>query len=139
MRMLKVIVYGLLFLLAACTTGANNRADMSKYEFDNLQLIDSIPNWSLNAWNSIDERSLIVQTSPRRYYLLVLNQPNPELRFAFQIAITSTGRTVRTGFDTVSVPRTTGIRSSIAKIYLLEDKEQADAISLQIQQIDNPE
>lgn len=131
MKSLKLMFSGLLFIIVtACNT---TPVDMSKYEFDDIPTVDSITNWTLDGWNAIDNRSLIVQTSPRDYYLFILSVPNPDLRFALTVAITSTAGQVQARFDTVSTPNDLMLRSPIEKIYKLADKDQVNEVTSKIQ------
>ncbi len=97
-----------------------------KYNFDNLQTVDRFNNWSINGWNVIDQRSLIVRTSPSRAYLIILDRRLWDLRFSETIAISSTASSVHAGFDTVRVFNRHGINipARIVKIYRLEGREQ---------------
>ena len=105
-----------------------------KYVFDNLETVDRLKNWSIDGWNAIDQRSLIVRTSPSRAYLIILDRRLWDLRFSEAIAISSTGSSIHSRFDTIRVANRHGINmpARILKIYRLEGKEQRRQVRDQI-------
>ena len=105
-----------------------------KYHFDNLETVKSFHNWSINGWHAIDQRSLIVQTSPSTAYLVILDRRLPDLRFSETIAISSTGSFVYANFDTVHARNKFGISipANIARIYRLKGKAQRHQVREQI-------
>lgn len=105
-----------------------------RYHFDNLETVKRFNNWSIDGWHAIDQRSLIVRTSPSTAYLVILNKPLPDLRFSETIAISSTGSFVYAKYDTVLALNRYGIYlpANIAKIYRLEGKEQRRQVREQI-------
>jgi len=105
-----------------------------RYHFENLEMVKRFSNWSINGWNAIDQRSLIVQTSPSTAYLVILDRRLPDLRFSETIAISSTGSFVYAKFDTVLARNRYGLNipASILKIYRLEGKEQRHRVRAQI-------
>jgi hypothetical protein len=109
-------------------------AQDEKYQFDNLDTVKRFHNWSIDGWNAIDQRSLIVRTSPSTSYLVILDRRVPDLRLAETIAISSTGSFVHAKFDTVLALNRYGmtIPANIAKIYRLEGKEQRRWVREQI-------
>lgn len=133
MKMLKTLA-SLMFALSisACSSTPTGPVDLTKYNFPDIETVDSISNWTLDNWNAIDNRSLIVQTSPRDYYLFVLSVPNPDLRFALGVLITSSVGQVQARFDTVSTPMDPEMRSPIDKIYKLSGQAQVKEVTQQI-------
>ena len=109
-------------------------AQDGRYHFDNLETVKRFNNWSIDGWNAIDQRSLIIRTSPSTAYLVILDRRLPDLRFSETIAISSTGSFVYAKFDTVLALNRYGINipANIAKIYRLEGKEQRHWVTEQI-------
>ena len=103
-----------------------------KYVFPDLPVVKRILNYRLQSWNVIDRQSLIVQTGPSRYFLLILQQPNMDLPFSENILISSTAGTVESGLDTVSAAKSPMIKTSIERIYELRGQEQLKAVRQQI-------
>ena len=80
----------------------------------------------------IKQQSLIIQTSPSQFYLLVLSRRHSQLRFAEVVLVSSTSGQVRVSFDTVSTPRDRNLKVPIAAIYKLKGRDQVAAIKAQI-------
>lgn len=107
---------------------ANQTSDVepNDYQFAELEQVDRITRYQIDGWQYVDARSLIVDVSPRRSYLLILDRPTRDLRFADAIQISSTGSSVHARFDTVrALDRNHfNIPVSIERIYKLEGREQ---------------
>jgi hypothetical protein len=115
-------------MLAACATSPITLAE--KYNLDGeLEEASEIYKFRLMSWETIDNQSLIVQTGPNEYYLIVLRRPSPNLVFSESIAISDTGNMVRPGYDRVIVEEAARLEPYvIEKIYKLKDREQANEI-----------
>lgn len=124
----------LLGLIAGPALAKDTTALDEKYYFDKLETVDRFHNWSINGWNVIDQRSLIVHSSPSKAYLIILDRRLWDLRFTETIAISSTASSIHAGFDTVHVINRHGINipARIVKIYHLEGKEQRRQVRDQI-------
>jgi hypothetical protein len=84
----------------------------------------------------VDNQSLIIQTSPGTYYLLVLSVPSSGLPMEMnRIRITNSGSTIREGVDSVIVSTDSHMRDKvpIERIYKLKDREQMKAIKKELQ------
>ncbi|NRB39156.1 MAG: hypothetical protein HRU20_11920 [Pseudomonadales bacterium] len=127
-----VFILFFLNLLVACAVEPAQPPDPNKYIFDHLQEVKAIQNWALDGWTVIDNRSLIIQTSPKTSYLLILTRENRGLTFANHILISSTAGRVMAKFDTVAVPGEGMLQTPIERIYKLDGKEQIDAIKASI-------
>lgn len=105
-----------------------------KYQFDDFETVKRFNTWSIDSWQAIDHKSLIIRTSPSKAYLLVLNRRVPDLRFGHAIQLSSTGSSVHAKFDTVSTVgrHHRSIPASIAKIYKLNGKEERKFVKQQI-------
>jgi hypothetical protein len=84
-------------------------------------------------WIEVDQQSLIVQISPREYYLLVLQIPARELMFSEDISIYSMGNVIKAGSDSIQFPDyNNNLRYPIARIYRINGPEQMRAIRDQL-------
>lgn len=120
----------LLVLLTACATAPPQESE--KYTFPELPTVQRILDYRLQSWNVIDRRSLIVQTGPSRFYLLILSQPNADLPFSENVIISSTAGSVEVGLDTVSAAKSPLIKTPIERIYELQGRAQVDEVRQQI-------
>jgi hypothetical protein len=125
-------VFAGLLLITACAGGGIQIPQ--KYSLDGqLPEVLSFQRNIIMDWQSVDRQSLIVETSPGTYYLLVLRTPAPDLPFYYSIGLSAQGRTVRAGFDQV-ILFTPHIREMyrIDRIYEIKGKEQMLAIRSQL-------
>jgi len=93
-----------------------------KYRFDNLEEVSSYLNWRVSGWSVIDSRSLIVNISRSKSYLVILAHDLPAMRYTDQIKITSMNSRVRSKIDRVYVPNQNSRSTNIFAIYLLPDR-----------------
>ncbi len=119
-------------LATACATAPLKLPD--KYNFDNkLQVAKGITSYKIDSWESIDYQSLIIRTDDNDYYLLILQQPAPNLTSSENIGATITVNDVRPGYDTILVENSGGSQQYvIQKMYKLKDNAQANEIRKQI-------
>jgi hypothetical protein len=93
-------------LCVACASTAPQRDEALLAEFQNFAG-DPVQNfffWDLrNGWQVLGREHLVVWTSPWDAFLLRVRTPCTDLPFAQNIAISSTGRWVRRGLDSVQV------------------------------------
>lgn len=122
------IVFLISLMAAACATSPVTLAE--KYNLDGeLEEATEIYKFRLMSWETIDNQSLIVQTGPSEYYLIVLRRSSPNLVFSESIGISDTGNMVRSGYDRVIVEESGSLEPYvIQKIYKLKDREQANEI-----------
>ncbi len=135
MTMRKLIALLILLGLTSGSAYAKDRPDLDeKYQFDTLETVDRFNNWSISGWNVIDQRSLIVHTSPSKAYLLILDRRLWDLHYSEAIAISSSTSSIYARFDTVRVLNRHGINipARIVKIYRLDGKEQRRIVRDQI-------
>lgn len=133
---ISLLALVLSILLVSCS-GIPPRVD-SKYEFPQFKQVDKILSYDVDSWQAVDNQSLVVQTSPSKFYLLILRRPLHELRFAEVIELSSTGPSIYAKFDCVKVySRHCGpdpIAVSIHKIYALQGRQQVQVAKQQIKQ-----
>lgn len=123
--------------ILASTASAGVKMIPEKYQFDDqLPQVERFSRYSIDGWNAIDKRSLIVRTSPSTSYLLILQRDLPSLRFNDAIGLSSTGSQVHARFDTVRVfdRHFTSIPVAISKIYKLKGRDQRKQVKAQIRE-----
>jgi hypothetical protein len=87
-------------------------------------------------WEAVDNQSVVVETSPGHYYLLVLTVPSYDLPLVQnKIGITHSGSRVEEGLDSVIVwsPAHYYNNYPIERIYKIKGSEQMRAIISQLQ------
>ncbi|CAH0992349.1 hypothetical protein SIN8267_02468 [Sinobacterium norvegicum] len=122
-------------LLSVVVAGCSSAPQIpdSVYQFDQLESVKRVQNYRLDGWVTIDNRSLIVRTSPSKSYLFVLAYPNNDLKFKNAIAISSTAGSVQVNFDTVSVIQGgSSVPVVISTIYKLDSRDQEKEIIAEI-------
>jgi hypothetical protein len=122
-----------LALAAACATSPLQTDP--RYRFSGYEEVDSIAGYSVMGWEPVDSQSLIVQTGPSSYYLLILSHRVSDLNFAESIALSSTGNRIEAKFDCVRVVDrscTSQIPAPIQTIYRLEGRASVQEVKDQI-------
>ena len=124
-------------LMSSCATGRIELPE--KYVLDNqIESVSHISKYQgYSSWDTVDNQSFILQTSPSNYYLIVLQIAATEQRFSESIKISSSGSRVRAGMDTVTFLGRSikGPPYRIEKIYRLKDREQVRTIREQIRAV----
>ncbi len=134
MTLFKVIfTIGLMVLLSACAATEANKSKAAMYQFDELEQVNSIDNFRLDGWRSIDSRSVLIDVRPRQTYLLVLNGINNNLKFAQALLVSSKMNKVAAGFDAVSTADEPQFKTQIKSIYRIKDKQQEQQIKEKIE------
>lgn len=132
MKIFSIVFFALMvFFINGCTTEPRQAVDPNKYLFTDLESVDAINNWNMDGWVEVDERSLIVNTSPKQSYLLILTRPNYSLNHSVGIAISTTAGSVRSRFDAITTLDKPQIRYNIERIYKL-DKAQVQPVKARI-------
>lgn len=109
-----------------------------KYKVPDLEPVDRLIDFNINGWETIDDRSLIIQASVSKRYLIVLRTRSPDLRFAQAVAIDHRGDSyIRPGFDRVYVGGDQNrMPYYIQAIYILDGREGAKAAKNYIRDYD---
>jgi hypothetical protein len=118
-------------MLFASTYAVASQWMPEKYNLDNqLAQVSQISNTSFIGWEKVDTQSLVLQTTPSRYYLIVLSFPAFHLPFTEDIGISGQNLMIRPGYDNVFVRDATGRwnRHIIHKIYKFENRKQVREI-----------
>ena len=118
------------FVIPAIASTADN--DDEKYYFADLEQVDDFLYWQINGWQAIDSRSLIVNFSPSRSYLVVLDRNIRALMYTEQVQFSSRNLRVRANIDRVHVLNQFARTSRIERIYLLPNRETRQAVRAQI-------
>jgi hypothetical protein len=121
------------FLLFGCSTTPLVIDD--KYRFSEFETVDSITSHRISGWQSIDSQSLIVETSPSTWYLLVLMHKVRDLNFSEAITLSATGTQIQAKFDCVQVESTRCLASTAAPIdtiYKLNDRSSVQYVKNRI-------
>ncbi|GIU18727.1 MULTISPECIES: DUF6491 family protein [unclassified Shewanella] len=137
MRLLKRVSLLLIVLLAGCTSSEASKERAAMYTFPELEQVNSIDNFRIDGWESIDRYSVIVNSRPRQSYLLILSGGLTDLNFAQGLLVSSTLGKVEVGFDSVSTVQDPMMKSQIKRIYKLENKQQKNAIKAKIEAFDD--
>ena len=122
--------------LSGCASTPN--AVDSKYVFSQYEQVDQFNPRRMQNWQSIDQQSMIVETSRNSSYLLILRRPMRDLRSENSIEFSSNSGTVHAKFDQLVV-RTHSVgfgadpaSAQIHSIYKLKSKDDVKAVKKQI-------
>jgi len=127
-----ILIISAILLIYSCAT--TQPADEKKYDMDDqLELVSDINKYRLISWETVDHQSFVLKTGVSECYLIVLIRPSSLLMSCDSISISSTGSTVKSGFDDVTVV-SSGMKESyrIHKIYKLKDSQQTKEIKAQL-------
>ncbi len=130
MKAIKLLIgtFMISLLATACATTQFQLPEKYRLE-DKLAEATEITDFRIDSWESIDYQSLIIRTTSKEYYLLILQRPAPRLPFSETIATTLSIDKLRSKFDNVIVSDETGSESYvIEKMYKFKDREEASKI-----------
>ena len=136
-EMLKVLcIFSFFIMFSACATtqhglqyGVPAKYDLGK----ELKEIDQINTFHLSSWEQVDNQSIILETSGRKYYLLVLRTPMTGVFPSLTIGISSSISSIIAGSDRIFVNDSGATQYFIIdKIYELKDRKQVDEIKKQL-------
>jgi hypothetical protein len=123
-------------LLAACASSGLSRAEKAALYDDyvsktELEQVDRITTFRLHSWTPLDNKRLILRTSPSRAYLLTLDHECWNLDFAHGIKINqSTEWTLDAKFDSISVPDSASLKCHIKSIHKLTQDQAKELAKL---------
>ncbi|MCC4834562.1 DUF6491 family protein [Shewanella sp. 10N.7] len=129
----RLILICSMLLLTACTASESAQKKAALYQFDELVEVNSIDNFRMDGWRTMDNRTVFVDSRPRETYLLVLNGVDSNLKFAQALVVSSRMGKVTVGFDSVMTGSEPRSRTQIKKIYRIESKEQEQQIRAKIE------
>ncbi|GIU32315.1 DUF6491 family protein [Shewanella schlegeliana] len=137
MRLLKLVALFFIVLLAGCASSEASKEHAAMYTFPDLEQVNSIDNFRMDGWESVDRYSIIVDSRPRQSYLLILSGGLSGLNFAQGLLVTSTLGKVEAGFDSVSTLDDPMMKAQIKRIYKLKDQQQKNEIKAKIEAFDD--
>lgn len=122
-----------LLTMFACA-GMKSFEPDEKYNLDDqLEAVTEIHKYTMRSWEKVDSQSFVLQTGAGTYYLIVLIRPSTELMFTENMKISSTGSSVKPGFDKVTVYQAGKAEEYVInKIYKFKDYEQVKEIEAQL-------
>ncbi|WP_241906390.1 DUF6491 family protein [Shewanella sp. 10N.286.51.B7] len=129
----RLILICSMLLLTACTASESAQKKAALYQFDELVEVNSIDNFRMDGWRTMDNRTVFVDSRPRETYLIVLNGVDSNLKFAQALVVSSRMGKVSTGFDSVSTGSEPRSKTQIKKIYRIESKEQEQQVRAKIE------
>lgn len=132
MKIKLIRIISLLGFSVLSSFAASAATEEDKYYFANLEQVDNFLYWQINGWQAIDERSLIVNFSPSRSYLVILDRNLRALMFTEQVRFSSRNSRVRANIDMVNVFDPIARPTRIEAIYLLPDREARQAVRAKI-------
>ena len=113
-------------MLAACAGRAPEEGKsvdelLAEKNLRNVEELRQLTAFNIHSWLYIDLQNVVLRDGPNRHYLIALNNPCQNLRFARDIAFTSFGRTLR-NTDYIAVTDAPGNieRCFMKKFYRLE-------------------
>lgn len=118
----------ILKLLAVATllsaAGAQAATEVRAEGAPSLEAVDHIPALRrIHSWQAVDRESLIIWATPFEPYLVRLNRPSHDLKFAHTIGVSEFGGRVHSRFDSIYIA---GLNYRISEIYRLS-REDAKA------------
>ncbi|MCL1046952.1 DUF6491 family protein [Shewanella electrodiphila] len=129
----RLILICSMLLLTACTASESAQKKAALYQFDELVEVNSIDNFRMDGWRTMDNRTVFVDSRPRETYLIVLNGVDSNLKFAQALVVSSRMGKVTVGFDSVMTGSEPRSRTQIKKIYRIESKEQEQQVRAKIE------
>jgi hypothetical protein len=139
-KMNKILTMLLVFVLAVFLSASAPAATINipdKYNLNNqLEQVHKFWRVRIMDWEAIDNQSLVIQTSPGLYYLLVLTVPSYELPLKMnRIGISNSGSMIREGLDSVIVSNGAHFRQDypIERIYKISGSQEMRSIINQLQ------
>ena len=132
---MKIYISSVLFLLlSGCNITAVNKAEKAKIYDDfittnKLTSLKKITSFRLQNYISLDNRHLIISTTPTKSYLISLMSYCTDLQYASRINIKrSIASVLSVKFDAIVVPEIQNEKCYIKSIHQLTN-EQVDALS----------
>ena len=95
---LRTIMIALLLSACAGTAPEEGKTVDELLAEKNLRIVEELRHltaFNIHSWIYIDRQNVVLRDGPNRHYLITLNVPCQNLRFAQNIAFTSFGRTLR--------------------------------------------
>lgn len=128
MKNLTPKLAGTLILLFGLSGPATAEKVKPNYEFEQqFEKVKSVRSDNVNSWVAINDQVLIMTSSPRVSYLVVLSRPDHDIAFSHNISVTDRGGRIMAKFDQVyAMNSSIKIGVPIKAMYKLEGREQKD-------------
>jgi hypothetical protein len=136
---LRLIAATVLTLLTACASTTSKPLNPEQLALSKGYLLGNpvkdIRNYTLNGWNYVNDRAIIIDSSVNKRYLVTLRDRCHELSSRESIGTTATAGSMRAGLDAVLVRRDGAGRSLnsfdthkcyIDKIYMISKIKKAN-------------
>ena len=100
-QILRTVLVALsVILLSACAGKAPEEGKsvdelLAEKDLRIVEELRQLTAFNIHSWIYIDQQNVVLRDGPNRHYLIELNTPCQNLRFAQNIAFTSFGRTLR--------------------------------------------
>jgi hypothetical protein len=133
-KTIKQLAMIFIVLLIASVCAAAPAQIPAKYNLDDkLEKITEISKYNFMSWETVDNQSFVLQTSPSDYYLIVLSSPSNKILFSENVKINSTNSMVKPGYNNVII-NNNGMKEEciINKIYKFKDAKQKSEITAQL-------
>lgn len=130
-------------LIIGCGSTNNtktNRVQLYQDYINSHQLVakDSIVNFRLNNWKSLDDKHLILSGNSKRQYLITLKQFCNELRSTVSITLDqSMISRLNAKFDSIIVPGDFQQKCRISTIHVLSKEQEKEVAALRKEHRDN--
>jgi hypothetical protein len=136
-KILTVLLALVLSMFLTTSSPAGTIQIPAKYDLGKqLEQVHKFWSTRIIDWEDIDNQSLVIETSPGHYYLLVLTIPSYNLPMKMnRIGITNSGSMIREGLDSVIVSNGAYGRDRypIDRIYKIEGTAEMRAVIKQLQ------
>lgn len=133
--LIPVLCIGTL-LLSGCAskstlTVEERDAAYDQFIVDNkLERTDKIPSFRFDQWSSLGRKHLILYRNFRSPYLVTLQRNCFDLEHSFQLAVESTGSTLRAKYDYVMVPDRIPIKCFIGAIHKIDNEQKQQLMAI---------
>lgn len=130
------IIVVLLMLLTAC---ANRSVDLAQMNTDlrqyikanNIANVDRVTSFRFNGWNSISDEFLLLNSSPKRKYLIELLGYCSDIRWAHTIILDrSMDTSLHAKFDSIGIPGQPALNCRIEKIYPITPEQEDEILAI---------
>jgi len=128
------LIIALLVLAGCATTGMTEDEKSEAYELyiveKKLTSLKSVSAFRFDGWGELGNKHLIVSTTFKRPYLIVLKSNCYDLRYSNGIIINNTGSVLSAKFDSISVPNNIPMRCYIKSIYKLTKEQKKELMAI---------
>ena len=129
------LIVTLLILLSGCATSGMSRLEREQAYDDfivseKLEELNRITTFRFTGWNDLSDRHLILHVGVNRYYLVTLRNYCFDLDNSISIRFNNTGATLRSKFDSITVPSDPHMRCFIETIHEISKEQRNTLLTL---------